>query len=482
MTAQHDILAAAQRAHLYIFVMKVFEQLHPGGRQMVPEWYLEAICYRLEKLEAAGYGRLVISLAPRHLKSIITSVAFAAWILGRNPGRRVMVACYSHDLSRQHAEHCRVIMESDWYRRLFPRTRISERGNRQLELVTTAGGGRKGVSVGGSVTGFGADLIIIDDCMKAEDVNSQAARETVKSWFDNTLLTRLNDRDDSAILSIQQRLHEDDLTAYLLEKGYEHLNLPSIAQKSETIALSNSRVHVRLPGDLLSPVRRNHKVLEVLRREMGPAGFSAQFLQDPVAPEGNTLRMEWFGTYTKKLERRAFQKVLQSWDTAVSDNPKANFSVCTTWGFRNRKWFLLDVYRQRVRYTLLRNAVIRLQREWKADRVLIEKTMTADALWDDLVNRNAFRPILIPVTTDKEKRLEVTIGEIENGHILLPAEAPWLDAFRKELKAFPHGSYDDQVDSMTQFLAYQHREWGWLMEDGSLASMRKWAHEPERPW
>ena len=223
-------LSAARRTQFMLFLMKAFETLHPGEPPLALPWYLKAMCHALAEVQAGKKKRLVITVPPRHLKSITASVAFVAWLLGRDPSLKIMVASYSHDLARLHSKLTRTIMESSWYQSDFPRTRISQRGNRALELETTAGGVRKAVSVGGSITGFGADLIIVDDCMKADDARSQAVRDEVRGWFDNTLSTRLNDKANGVIVSIQQRLHEDDLPSYMLEKGYEHLNLPAVAE------------------------------------------------------------------------------------------------------------------------------------------------------------------------------------------------------------------------------------------------------------
>jgi hypothetical protein len=204
------ILAAARRQHLTLFLMKCFETLHPGGPPLELSWYLEAICFQFEEVKAGRQRRLVITVPPRHLKSVTTSVAFVAWLLGHEPGTKIMVASYSQDLARLHSNQCRTVMETDWYRRLFPGTRISDRGNRALELETTAGGARKAVSVGGSITGFGADLIIVDDCMKADEVKSQTIRDDVKNWFDNTLVSRLNNKAQGRIVSIQQRRRREE--------------------------------------------------------------------------------------------------------------------------------------------------------------------------------------------------------------------------------------------------------------------------------
>ena len=481
---EYKALAAARRQRLSLFLVKAFETLHPGERPLKCGWYLQSMCYALEQVERGEERRLVITVPPRHLKSVTASVAFVAWALGRDPTLKIMVASYSQELSRQQAVQCRTLLESAWYQRLFPNTRIADGGNRALEVVTTRGGMRKGVSVGGSVTGFGADLIIVDDCMKADDVKSVTSREEVKGWFGNTLFTRLNDKQTGRILSIQQRLHEDDLPAMLLERGYRHLNLPAIAEREEEVPTGPGRFHRRAVGDLLNPAREDRALLDRIRRELGPAVFSAQYQQDPVAPEGNAIRMEWFRTYDDPPARNAFTKVIQSWDTGMSAAPTSDFSVCTTWGFRADKWYLLDVYRQRLDFPDLRNAMIRLWQQWKPDRVLIEDAGAGKSVAQDIRLSGKFAPMLCKVATDKMSRFTGCFGEIEAGNILLPVEASWLDEFRKELRAFPHGRHDDQVDSLSQFINHQKRHWAWVITeiDPITQRVRRPVHHSYRPW
>lgn len=318
MRLKPGMLSAARRQHLPLFVMKSFETLHAGDQPLEMAWYLQATCHALMEVHRGAEKRLVITKPPRHLKSITASVAFVAWVLGHDPTARIMVASYSQDLARHHSNQTRMIMESDWYRRDFPHTRISDRGNRALELETTAGGVRKAVSVGGSITGFGADIIIVDDCMKADEARSPTVRQELRNWYDNTLLSRLNDKASGRIISIQQRLHEDDLPAYLLEKGYRHLNLPAIAIKDEVIPIGLGRMHHRRVGDLLNPAREDQATLEQLRRDLGPVAFSAQYQQEPVTPEGNMIRLEWFGTYDEAPPRHRFSRIIQSWDTGMT--------------------------------------------------------------------------------------------------------------------------------------------------------------------
>lgn len=155
----NPLLAAGARRHFALFLHITFGHLHSGDPPLELSWYLKAICHALTEASATPGSRLVITVPPRHLKSVAASVALPAYLLGLDPTRRIMVATYSQDLARLHASQCRDIMQTDWYRRIFPDAKLADDGTRALDLRTTARGGRKAVSVGGSVTGHGADVI-----------------------------------------------------------------------------------------------------------------------------------------------------------------------------------------------------------------------------------------------------------------------------------------------------------------------------------
>lgn len=479
------LLSAMRRQQFQLFLIKAFETLHPGDPPLELAWYLEAICHALVQARSGEERRLVITVPPRHLKSVTASVAFVAWVLGHEPKAKIMVASYSQDLARHHSNQTRTLMESEWYRKDFPDTRISDRGNRALEIETTAGGVRKAVSVQGSITGFGADIIIVDDCMKADEAKSAVERQNLRDWFDNTLLSRLNNKATGRIISIQQRLHEDDLPAYMFEKGYRHLNLPAIAEKEERIAIGRGRIHHRSIGDLLNPARENQATLDQLRRDLGPVVFSSQYQQEPVTAEGNMIRLEWFGYYDELPERHEFLKVVQSWDTGMTSAPTSDYSVCTTWGFRwaNRKWYLLDVFRKRLDFPDLRRAVLELHRLYKTDKMIMEKAGSGHALYQDLRSTGKPWPIMIKPVTSKEERFNGCLGEVEAGNFVLPSKAPWLGDFKSELRAFPHGKYDDQVDSFSQFVKFQLANWSWILTEFEAdGRAREIVHLDERPW
>jgi hypothetical protein len=162
-------------------------------------------------------------------------------------------------------------------------------------------------------------------------------------------LSRLNDKSQGTIIAVQQRLHEDDLAAHLQTMGYEHLNLPAIAEERQVFALSTGRVHVREPGDLLKPRTEPRVILDEFRQAMGGSDFEAQYQQNPTPPDSALIEWSRIQTYEAAPPRERLQYVVQSWDTAFTDGPKADFSVCTTWGFRDGAWLLLDVQRARLR-------------------------------------------------------------------------------------------------------------------------------------
>lgn len=447
---------ALRKKHLFPFVWKAFGLLHPGQR-FVPAWHLEAICFALENVARGSTRRLLITVPPRHGKSICTAVAFVAWVLGRDPSLKIMVASYGSELATKHARDFRTLVRSRFYGHLFPSMRLEAGGDRLDEQITTANGGRKAISLGGAMTGFGADIIIVDDLMKAADAASATERQRVKDFYEGTLLSRLNDKTEGRIIAIQQRLHEDDLPGYLMETGqFEHVNLPAIAVDDAHVPVGFGKAKLRRKGEALWPEREPLPTLEKLRIEMGPFAFSAQYQQDPTPPGGNRIRWEWFGTYDDDLRRQDFQWVVQSWDTALTAEPTSDFSVGTTWGFRHSRWYLIDLCRARFDFPDLKRRVRALAERWNTDAVLVEYAGSGISLVQQLRQEDPryWRYSGRQPRQDKLTRMEAQTARLETGRYVVPSAAPWLADFRRELLAFPKGKYDDQVDSLVQFLEW----------------------------
>src|SRR5262245_23007969 len=179
--------------------------------------------------------RLVLNQPPRTLKSYIISVCLPAWVLGRNPGARIICASYSEDLAHKFSRDCRALMESAFYKRVFS-TRLNPKKSTESEFETTGRGYRLATSVGGTLTGRGGDILIIDDPIKANDANSLVALTGADEWFHNTALSRL-DSADSLVIVTMQRLHEKDLSGILIEKGWRSLVLQAIETETRTYVI-----------------------------------------------------------------------------------------------------------------------------------------------------------------------------------------------------------------------------------------------------
>ncbi|MBO9400931.1 DUF5681 domain-containing protein [Shimia sp. R9_3] len=405
------------RTNFFTFVWKTFNTLHHGpDAGFEPTWHVEAMCHELDLVRLGDSKRLVINIPPRCLKSVTVAVAYNAYLLGHDPSAKIIVASYGLDLARKHSEDCRKVMETAWYKEMFPDTRLARKGNTVEEIRTTKGGSRKAVSIGSAVTGHGADYIIIDDLLKAGDASSEAELVKAQDFIEGTLLSRLDNPAEGRVVMVAQRLHEMDPPGYLLDKGtYRHLNLPAIAEDHEDVAIGHGRVHCRRPGDLLFPARLCRETLDRIRREMGAATFNCQYQQNPIAPEGSPLRWEWFITYDRMQDRNWYQLVVQSWDTAMSADPRADFSACTTWGFRNQTWHLLDVWRGQVDYPDLKAKALRLADDWEADKVLIEDAATGRPLLDELFEQDRRRYRRIRPERDKEVRFQSACAPVEEG-------------------------------------------------------------------
>ncbi len=326
----------------------------------------------------------------------------------------------------------------------------------ETECVTTKNGGRFVVPVGGSFTGRGADVIIIDDPLKADDAQSDKARRVVNDWFSTTVLSRLDDKQKGAIIVVAQRLHEDDLPGRLLtEGGWHHLDLPAIAQEDQEIPIGPDAVHRRRKGEALHPEREPLALLEGIKREMGSLTFSAQYLQRPVPPEGNLIKRCSIKWYDSPPARTPGAQIVQSWDVASTTGDARDWSVCTTWLSFKRNYYLLDVWRGRLEFPRLKHQLIALARDHAPNRILIEQAGPGLHLIQEFRANpvpGVPMPIGIKPAGDKLVRMEAQCARFEAGQVYLPREAPWLSELLHEILSFPNSRYDDQIDSISQFL------------------------------
>jgi len=478
---------AACRKDFVSFVRKAFHVLNPTA-PFCMNWHLCAVAHHLEQTRLGNFKRLRITLPPRSLKSMMCSVAFPAYVLGHDPSKRLIVASYSEDLAIKHSNDFRALINSAEYQAIFPRMRISALKNTQTEVVTTLKGGRLALSIDGAWTGRGGDIIIIDDPISALAALSEKARQHVADWYFKALLGRLDDKQNGAIVLLMQRLHEDDLGGIVVRgpEQWPMLNLPAIAEKDEEIPIGNGQVHFRRAGDVLHPQRESRELLESLRAQLGPEVFAAQWQQQPMPPGGAMIKRSWLRRHVR-LPTSA--PIIQSWDVANKQGEENDFSVCTTWLiYQNKYYFLVDVLRGRFDFPTLRRKVYEQARLHKPSRILIEDAGFGTALIQELKTAE-FSVMGVKPEYDKKTRMGIQAAKFENGQVIFPKEAAWLADLEAELFAFPKGRHDDQVDSISQALAYTAPA-GWTDESvkglqrvvNSLWQDAIFARLAGRPW
>ena len=448
-------MKAMQRTDFLAFLDRAWPHIS-GGELIDFSWHIDALAWSLDEVRLGRSRRLLVNLPPRNAKSKIVSIIWIAWMLGRNPALNFVCVSYSNDLSSKLARDCLSIMQSAWYRELFPGTIITRRAAHDFE--TTRGGGRLATSVTGTLTGRGGDIIVLDDVIKPDEANSETVRNAVNDWYRSTLSSRLNNKATGAIICVMQRLHQYDLCGLLLEAGsWDQLSLPAIAEEGAVIPLTRGRKHLRRRGDVLHPGRESRQTLADQRNEMGSAAFAAQYQQAPLPALGNVFRASWLKITPPEFRLEDGGEIIQSWDTAIKTADGNSFSVCATALVRNRQVYLLDLWRGRLEFPDLRRKTIELARLHAARTLLIEDRASGQQLIQALFAEEPHGvplPIRRSPVTDKLSRAEGVSSIVEAGQLFLPAEAHWLGEFKSELLAFPSGRYDDQVDALTQLLEW----------------------------
>jgi predicted phage terminase large subunit-like protein len=266
-----------------------------------------------------------------------------------------------------------------------------------------------------------------------------------------------------------QRLHEDDLVGRLLREApgaWHVLSLPAIAEQEEAIEIGGPRPHVRHPGDVLHAEREPLAILQSYRAQIGADVFAAQYQQSPVPREGVMIKRTWPRRYDRLPEPNASTVKLQSWDTATKDSAQSNYSVCTTWLYHDKKYYLADVFRERVDYPALKARAISLAKLHDPKVILVEDAGLGGGLAKELQQVGLPALAVLP-KSDKRARMSIQSGKFESGQVFLPDAASWLEALETELFSFPGGRYDDQIDSISQALAYEISR-GELLTDAAL--------------
>jgi len=436
--------------------------------------HIEAMAYHLEQVRLGRIRRLIINLPPRYLKSVVTSVAFPAFVLGHEPTKRLIVASYGSDLAVKFANDCRTVINSPRYKSIFPGLQISRMKNTESEIATTRGGFRLATSIDGSLTGRGGHIMIIDDPIKPSDAPSDPKREHVNAWFKNTLYSRLDHKQKGAIIIVMQRLHDDDLCGFLLKSSHDWvvLSFPAIALKDEQIPIGDGRFYDRHIGDVLHSEWESKLELDKNRSEVGEDIFAAQYQQCPSQPTGHMIKRDSIQRYDHLPIRTKSHYLIQSWDTAIKADANHDRSACVTVLVDERRnYYLVEALSDRLLYPELKARAISQAQKHKPDKILIEEVGLGRTLIKDLKAAGLPAVGVIP-EGDKLTRVSIQLEKFANGQVFFPRKA--IVDLENELFAFPNGRYDDQVDALIQALAYERPTFLW--NDAALKGLEKFTN------
>lgn len=462
--ARIQLLWAKRRLQIidsfFQFTIDAFETINPGEK-FEANWHIKLLCDRLqEEILRIEQGQekkkdLIINVPPRSLKSIITTICLPAWAWIRNPHLKVIGASYSSSLSIEHNVICRRLIESSWYQRQFKESfELTSDQNTKSNFENNKGGVRKATSTGGTVTGTGADIIIIDDPLNPAQATSEAERQEANDFFDKTLSTRLNNPKTGVFIVIMQRLHEKDLTGHLLSKEpdkWEHICLP--ATISEHIKPTN--VASNYIDGLLFPVRLNRAFLDTQMTRLGAFGYAGQYSQTPAPDEGGIFKKKWFRTITwqeflKLVEENKKPAVWNffldtAYDTKKKDDPSAIIATCII----NNLMFIRNVVARQLEFPDLIRFIpefVKSNGYTSASRIYVEPKASGKSVVQQLRRQTLLNIIEAP-SPDKDKvtRANASAPTVEAGRVIL-IDGGYMEKYLHEMCLFPNAEHDDQVD------------------------------------
>lgn len=450
----HQSYLRLLRNDYYSYLQKAFHTLNPST-EFVGNWHLQAICEYLQAMQNGEIKKLIVNIPPRSLKSITITVGWSSFLLGHNPSSKIISASYSQAISLKHSSDARNLINSSWHRQAFPELQIQKGQNEKYKFATDKHGFRLATSIDGSLTGEGGDIIIIDDPQNPLQAASETSRNHTKQWYDKTLSSRLNNKNTGLILLVMQRLHPDDLSGHLLERGgFEFLCLPAIADKAISINIGSIN-KIMCSGELLQPLRENKLILNQLKRDLGTAAFNAQYMQQPINEDGGIIKREWIRYITELPNIDKDFTIIQSWDTAIKTGKNNDKSACVTILYFKGDYIITDILASRIDFPDLCNITISQYHKFKPDVILIEDKASGQSLIQEMRVNSELPIIAIMPKGDKLQRVARITPILEAGRVKF-LKSKNNDEMEAELLGFPNSRHDDILDALSQGL-------NWLM-------------------
>ena len=447
-----------------------------SSQPFVANWHIKYLCKQLERI-AYGVGNLekkrhdlLINISPGTTKTALCSIVFPVWCWTKWYWMRFITCSYSSDLSLESAEYSREIIRSLLFKSVYPELTIKTdkeaKGNFRIvktmdniagnarkikrELI---GGNRYSTSVGGTLTGFHADIIIWDDPLKPDEAASPKQLESVNRWIDQTLPTRKTNKAVSAIIGIMQRLNQNDPSGHLLEKKkkrIKHVCLPGEVMHFAKFVKPKKLLKRYTKDGLFDKHRMDKDVLEELESDLGQYGYAGQIGQNPAPPGGGMFKVANFTMDATVIDRRQIYKSVRYWDKAASFKAGA-YTVGVKMHLLKNKFFLIEDVKRGQWSSEVRERIIRqtaIIDGTDVDVVIEQEGGSGGKESAEATIRNlaGFRVKAERPIGDKSTRADSFSVQVNNGSVILVV-ADWNSRFKEEHELFPNGTYKDQVDS-----------------------------------
>ena len=414
---------------------------------------------KFEEIASGKLKRLIINMPPRHTKSEFASNMLPAWFLGNYPHKKVIQCSNTADLSVGFGRKVRNLVDSEQYAKIFPNVSLRADSKAAGRWATNANGDYFAIGVGGTVTGKGADLLIIDDPHSEQEArlaqSDPTVFDSVYEWYTSGPRQRL--QPGGAIIIVMTRWSDKDLTGRVMKHDaadWEIIELPAIMPS----------------GNPLWPEFWSLKELSALKEELPPYKWNAQYQQKPTGEEGAIVKRDWWKRWESERPPRC-EFIIQSWDTAFTKSQRADYSACTTWGVFNKdedesdvNIILLDAIKDKWEFPELKEAAKRTYDEWQPDACIIEAKAAGLPLIYELRRMGIMVSDYTPVRgNDKFVRINSVTDLFRSGKVWAP-DTRWADEVIEEIARFPNAEHDDFVDSTTQALI-RFRQGGFLRLD-----------------
>jgi len=452
---------AVDREKCQLSFMAYVKKMWPG---FIHGRHHAVMAKKFEEIASGKLKRLIINLGPRHTKSEFASYLFPSWFLGKNPDKKVIQASNTADLAVNFGRKVRNLVSSEEYARVFPNVSLRQDSKSAGRWATNKQGEYFAIGVGGTMTGKGADLLIIDDPHSEQEaalaVGNPDVFNSVYEWYTSGPRQRL--QPGGAIVVVMTRWAKNDLTGRIL-KGAGELGREDEWEVIELPAIMPS-------GKPLWPEFWSFEELSALRDELPPAKWNAQYQQNPTAEEGAIVKRDWWKVWEREDPPRC-EFLIQSWDTAFTKSERSDYSACTTWGvfYKNEdendvNIILLDAFQKRMEFPELKEKALATYNEWEPDAFIIEAKAAGAPLVFEL------RKMGIPVSeytpsrgNDKFVRINSVADLFKSGKVWAP-DTRWAREVIENMASFPNGDHDDLTDSAVQALI-RFRQGGFIRLD-----------------